>query len=52
MGDEAHDIRDFFGRHQVSVATLLDEIRVDIMFLSSQDGGLMEAYTCSMYIHM
>jgi hypothetical protein len=52
MANEFHDIRDFFSSHNVSIAALLDEIRIDVMFLRHQNSGLMKTYRCGMYVHV
>jgi hypothetical protein len=52
MADQTHDIRDFFSTHKVPIATLLNEVRVDIVFLRLQNSGLMKTNTGGMYVHM
>ena len=52
MTNESHDIRDFFGRHNVAIATLFDELGVDVVLFRCQNGGLMKTDTRGMYIHV
>jgi hypothetical protein len=52
VANESHNIRDFLSSHNISIAALLDEIGVDIMFLRCQNSGLMKAYTCCMYVQV